>query len=203
MFWIFIKVVFSGLKTNHFFLEYQKTIFSGWMCPKIHLRKSLIFWKKEWTQNNFGKILIFWYFFKSLLFKCKSHSFLFGISKNDLLLLDLKKKNTLEKVRVFDEKHGPTLFGRVWFFGLFLKVFFNFKCKNHYFLFEISENDLLLLDLKKKKHQKKSSSFWRKAWTNPFGKFWFFGLFLKVSFLIVKTILFYLEYPKTIFRCLI
>ena len=120
MFWIFIKVVFSGLKTNHFFLEYQKTIFSGWMCPNIHLRKSLIFWEKEWTQNNFGKILIFWYFFKSLLFKCKSHSFLSGISENDLLLLDLKKK-----------------------------------------------------------HLRKSSSFWRKAWTYPFWKILIFWSFFK------------------------
>ena len=162
MFWIFIKVVFSGLKTNHFFLEYQKTIFCGWMCPNIHLRKSLIFWKKEWTQNNFWKILIFWYFFKSLLFKCKSHSFLSGISENDLLLLDLKKKH-LRKSSSFWRKAWTYPFGRFWFFGLFLKVFFNFKCKNHYFLFEISENDLLLLDFKKKNHQKKSSSFWRKA----------------------------------------
>ena len=177
MLWIIIKVVFSGLKTNHFFLEYQKTIFSGWMCPKIHLRKSLIFWKKEWTQNNFGKILIFWYFFKSLLFKCKSHSFLFGISENDLLLLDLKNKKTLEKVRVFDEKHGPTLFGRFWFFGLFSKVFFNFKCKNHYFLFEISENDLLLLDLKKKTTRKKIRVFDEKHGLTPLENFDFFVFF--------------------------
>ena len=62
--------------------------------------------------KQFWENFHFLVFFKSLLFKCKSHSFLFGISENDLLLLDLKKKNTLEKVRVFDEKHGPTLIGR-------------------------------------------------------------------------------------------
>ena len=146
LFWSKNQSFLSGIsKNNLFWLDVSKDTFE----------KKFDFWKKEWTQNNFGKILIFWYFFKSLLFKCKSHSFLFGISENDLLLLDLKNKKTLEKVRVFDEKHGPTLFGRFWFFGLFSKVFFNFKCKNHYFLFEISENDLLLLDLKKKPPEKK------------------------------------------------
>ena len=157
MLWIFIKVVFSGLKTNHFFLEYQKTIFSGWMCPKIHLRKSLIFWKKEWTQNNFGKILIFWYFFKSLLFKCKSHSFLFGISENDLLLLDLKKRKHLRKSSSFWRKAWTYPFWKILIFWSFLKSLL-FNCKNHSFLFGISENDLSLLDLKKK-HLIKSSSF--------------------------------------------
>ena len=149
-----------------------------------------------------GKFWFFGIFLKVFFLSVKAILFYLEYPKTIFCCLILKK-NTLEKVRVFDEKHGPTHFGRFWFFGLFLKVFFNFKCKNHYFLFEISENDLLLLDFKKKNHQKKSSSFWRKAWTNPFGKFWFFGLFLKVSFFIVKTILFYLEYPKTIFRFLV
>lgn len=50
-----------------------------------------------------------------------------------------------------------------------------------------------------KTHLRKSLIFCKKAWSNPFGKFWIFGLFLKVFFLSVKTILSYLEYQKTIF----
>ena len=59
----FLKVLFSGLKTNLFHLKYPETIFSGLMYPKIHLRKSSIFWQKAWTKP-FGKVRYFGLFLK-------------------------------------------------------------------------------------------------------------------------------------------
>ena len=63
LFWSKNQSFLFGISKNNLF----------WLDVSKHtLRKSLIFWKKEWTQNNFGKILIFWYFFKSLLLSVKA-----------------------------------------------------------------------------------------------------------------------------------
>ena len=53
----FLKLHFSGLKSILLYPEYQKTIFSGFTCPKITmLLKSSICRPKPWA---FGK---FWFF---------------------------------------------------------------------------------------------------------------------------------------------
>ena len=70
IFLTFLKVLFSGLKTNLFHLKYPETIFSGLMYPKIHLRKSSIFWQKAWTKP-FGKVRYFGLFLKLHFFLLK------------------------------------------------------------------------------------------------------------------------------------
>ena len=76
-----------------------------------------------------------------------------------------------------------------------IKVLFSGLKTNH---FRILKNNFFWLDVPKDTFEEKFD-FLQKAWSNPFGKFWIFGLFLKVFFLSVKTILSYLEYQKTIF----
>lgn len=76
-----------------------------------------------------------------------------------------------------------------------IKVLFSGLKTNH---FRILKNNFFWLDVPKDTFEEKFA-FLQKAWSNPFGKFWIFGLFLKVFFLSVKTILSYLEYQKTIF----
>ena len=49
----------------------------------------------------------------------------------------------------------------------------------------------------------KSSNFWQKPWTNPVGKFGFFKLVWNFTLIGLESILFYPEYPKTMFSGLI
>ena len=48
----------------------------------------------------------------------------------------------------------------------------------------------------KKKHMKKTSTFWQKPWTNRFGKCRFFSTLVELNYWGLKGIVFYPEYQK-------
>ena len=62
----------------------------------------------------------------------------------------------------------------------FVRLYF---CRLHC-TFRESNKNLFWLDMPKESFEKQNSLFWQKAWTNPFGKFYFFDVFK--SFLILS-----------------
>ena len=153
IFLTFLKVLFSGLKTNLFHLKYPETIFSGLMYPKIHLRKSSIFWQKAWTKP-FGKVRYFGLFWNFTFFT-QMHFILSIIFKNDLLWLKFPPKKQLRKrLRFFHKKHR--LINPLQKFDVlnFYKSRL-FWSKNQSFLFGISKNNLFWLDVSKDTFEKK------------------------------------------------
>ena len=141
------------------------------------------------------QIFDFFHFFQTSLFRSKKHSFLFRISKNNLLWLDFPKKPLWKKRPFFYQNHGLTPLQIFEFFiwenGRFfdknhgltpLQIFdflhfiqtLLFQSKKHSFLSRMSKNDLWWLDFPKKTHVRKRSIFCQKPWTNPFENFRFF-----------------------------
>ena len=68
----FLKLLFSGLKSILFYPEYQKTIFSGLICPKNTDDKKFLFLTKT---MDLWKISVFWSFLKLPFSGLKSNLF--------------------------------------------------------------------------------------------------------------------------------
>ena len=62
----------------------------------------------------------------------------------------------------------------------------------HVFLFRESNKNLFWLDMAKESFEKQNSLVWQKAWTNPFGKFYFLDVF-KSSLILSKNYCFLLR----------
>ena len=137
MFWSSIKVLFSGLKTNHF--RILKNNFSGWMCPKIHLQK-------EWS-NPSGKFWIFGLFLKVFFLSVKTILSYLEYQKT-IFLAFLAINYTLEKVYFVWEKAWTNPFAKFRRFRLFW-------CWELSFLSRISKIDLLSLDFPKNSSDEK------------------------------------------------
>ena len=82
-------------------------------------------------------------------------------------------------------------------FFFFLKI--GFSRLNRIFFYLGHQKRCFLIGFAQKLQIRKITVFGQKQWTNPFGKFRFFGLFLKLVFSCLKIILFFKEYQKTIF----
>ena len=116
MFLTFLKLHFSGLKSIHFYPEYQKTIFSGLIFPKNTHEKIFLLWIKSIIYlGNFD----FLDFSKTSLLMSKKHSYLSRISKNRLFLLNLPNKYLWENIRFFHKNHELTPLKNFDFLGFF------------------------------------------------------------------------------------
>ena len=72
--------------------------------------------------------------------------------------------------------------------------------KKHSFVSRISNKRCFLVGYAQKPPLKTVAIFGQKLWTNPFGKFWFFGMFfLRLDFSCLNRIRFYLGHQKTMF----
>ena len=141
------------------------------MCPKIHLRKSLIFCKKH------GVTLLENFFFFGLFLKVFFLSVKTILSyleyQKTIFLAFLPINYALEKVYFVWEKAWTNPFAKFRRFRLFW-------CWELSFLSRISKIDLLSLDFPKNSSDKKCD-FLQKAWSKPFGNNNFSG-FLEISF---------------------
>ena len=70
----FLKFYFSGLKSIRFYSEYQKTIFTGLICPKTKHGKKLDFNTKT-IDKPLWKSSFFFSFLKRHFFRSKEHFF--------------------------------------------------------------------------------------------------------------------------------
>ena len=129
--------------------------------------KHRIWENRRFFDKNHGitplQIFDFLHFFQTSLFRSKKHSFLFRISKSNLLWLDFPKKPLWKKRPFFYQNHGLTPLQIFEFFiwenGRFfdknhgltpLQIFdflqfiqtLLFRSKKHSFLSRISKNDL-------------------------------------------------------------
>ena len=174
IFWTFLKVFLSCLKTTLFYWEYLKTIFLSLISKK----------QEAWT-NPFGKFRLLG-FFRNLAFSWLEFNIFYSQYWKIIFSCLICLKNTHEKrLGFFYKNRGLTPLENVYLLTL-LKLFFCFK--NRCFLFRITVNDIFLLDLPKNTHRRKSSFCWRKAWTNPLGKFKFFGLSWNLTFFDINVI---------------
>ena len=142
------------------------------------------------------QIFGFFDFFQNFLFPSKKLSFPSRISKNELLCLDFPKKHISEKERFFDKNHGLTP-SKIFDFLDFLQTS-QLRSKKHFFPSRISNNDLLWLDFPKKHIWEKGRLFEKTLGLTALQILDFLEFF-KLYYSVLKTILFYSEYQKTIF----
>ena len=128
----------------------------------------------------------------------KKHSFLSRISKT-MFPCWICRKTIIEKGGHFLAKnHGIHLLKNILFFVLFQSSLL--LSKKHSFVSRISNKRCFLAGYAQNPPLKKVAIFGQKLWTNPFGKFWFLGIFfLKLDFSCLDRILFYLGHQKTMF----
>ena len=113
-------------------------------------------------------------FFKSWLFFSKKHSSLSRISRNDLSLLDLPKNRKWGKWSFLAKNHGLTLWKMFYVLDCFKSWLFCLKS----ILFYPEYQKKIFPDwICPKPRMRKMIIFGQNPWTNPFGKFWFFGVF--------------------------
>ena len=118
------------------------------------------------------------------------HVFLFRESNNNLFWLDMPKESFENKIPFFDKKRGLILL-ESFIFWTFLKVFLS-CLKTTLFYWEYLKTIFLSLISKK-----------QEAWTNPFGKFRLLGFSRNLAFSWLEFNIFYSQYWKIIFSCLI
>ena len=142
----FLKLPFSGLKNILFYPVYQKTIFSGLICPRHTWQKVRFF------DKNHGLTLLenfeFLDFFKSFFFWCRKDFFIQNNKKTIFSCLICPKYIDDKKSDFFYESHGLTPLENFDFVDFF-KTFF-FRSRKHSFLSRRPKNDLLWLDCTKK-----------------------------------------------------
>ena len=104
------------------------------------------------------------------------------------------QKQSMEKIPLFDQTHGLTLWENSNFFH-FLK---RNLCVQESVLFYLEYQQKIFLGLFcPKTNYGKNSNFWPKPWTLQ--NFEFFTLFKKKILYLKESLLFYLEYQQTIF----
>ena len=108
------------------------------------------------------------------------------------------KKDT-RQIWFFDKNHGLTPLKNFRFFGVFKNNSLFWWKKKTFFSFQSIRKQSFLAWFTQKTHKIEVSIFWQKPWTNPFKTFWFFLLVLQLHLSGQKSMLFYPEYPKTIF----
>ena len=178
IFWTFLKLHYSGLKSILSYPDYLKTIFSGLIFTKNTHEKIFNFWIKSIIYlGNFD----FLDSFKNSLFWSKKHSFLSRISQNHLILLNLPNKYLWENIRFFHRNHGLTPL-EIFDFSDFSKTSL-LMSKQHSYLSKISKNRLFLLNLPNKYLWENIRFFHKNHKLTPLENFDFLGFF-KTSFLV-------------------
>ena len=131
---------FWGPKSFTFSPEYPKMLLFGFfLLKKIHIRKTSIFWRKQWT-NPFPKCRYFLTLLE-LHFSGVNSILLFYPEYKEMFLSGLfcsKKKKHLKKGRFFDKNHGLTSLRNVDFWEISRTSLLRFQ--NLYFLSRISKN---------------------------------------------------------------
>ena len=102
-FLVFWNVTFFGLKSIFFNPEYQKTIFSGLICPTNTRGNKFDFLTKT-MDLTLWKISIFRTFFETSLFLSKRHSFLSTILKKQSFVASFAQKIHMVKSSSFWQK---------------------------------------------------------------------------------------------------
>ena len=137
----------------------------------------------------------------------KKHSFLSRISKT-MFPGWICRKTTIEKDGHFLAKnHGIHLLKNILFFVLFQSSLL--LSKKHSFVSRISNKRFFLAGYAQNPPLKKVAMFGQKIWTNPFGKFWFLGIFFFETWLFLskqnsflsrtsENDVFWLELPKNL-----
>ena len=138
--WTFLKLLFSGLKSILFYLEYQKMIFSGLICPKNTDDKKFRFLTKT---MELWKISVFWSFLK-LPFSGLKRIFFYPKHKKTIFSYLICAKNKDNKI--FDFLTSPS---KKFDLFDFFKSFFP-SLKIILFLSRILKTDIFLPDLPKK-----------------------------------------------------
>ena len=126
------------------------------------------------------------------LYFCRLHCTFF-YSENQIKIfsgLICPKSHLKNKISFFDKKRGLILL-ESFIFSTFLKVFLS-CLKTTLFYWECLKTIFLSLISKK-----------QEAWTNPFGKFRLLGFFRNLAFSWLEFNIFYSQYWKIIFSCLI
>ena len=141
IFWIFLKINFSCLKSILFYPGYQKRCFLAGFAEKPPLRKVAISWPKT-MEYTFWKILFFLYFFKVHYCCIKSILLYPEYQINDVSLLDMPKTRHSKKWPFLAKNYRLTPLENFDFLEFFLFETWLFLSKQNSFLSRTSENDV-------------------------------------------------------------
>ena len=139
--------------------------------------------------------------FKTSLFCLKSILFYPEYQQttfSGLICAPAQKRDT-RQIWFFDKNHGLTPLKNFRFFGVFKKNSLFWWKKKTFFSFQSIRKQSFLAWFTQRTQKIKVSIFWQKPWTKLFKTFSFFSLFLQLHLSGQKSMLFYPEYPKTIF----
>ena len=197
-FFNFVRTSLLRSKKLYFFSRISKNVtFWLFLLKKIHIRKTSIFWRKQWT-NPFPKCRYFLTLLE-LYFSSVNSILLFYPEYKEMFLSGLfcSKKKHLKKGRFFDKNHGLTSLRNVDFWEI--SRISLLRLQKLYFLSRISKNVSFWLFLLKEIHIRKRSIFWQKPWTYPFGKCRFFSTMWELPTFEVQKTLFSIQNIKKCF----
>ena len=161
-------------KKHSFLSRISKTMFPGSICRKTTIEKDGHFLAKNHGIHLLKNIL-FLYFFK--VHYCLKSILLYPEYQiNDVSLLDMPKTRHSKKRPFLAKNYRLTPLENFDFLEFFfLKI--GFSRLNRIFFYLGHQKRCFLIGFAQKLQIRKITVFGQKPWTNPFGKFRFFGLF--------------------------
>ena len=185
----FFFVLFQSsllLSKKHSFVSRisNKRCFLAGYAQNPPFKKVAIFGQKLWT-NPFGKFWFLGIFFLKLGFSCLNRILFYLGHQKTMFPGWICRKTIIEKGGHFLAKnHGIHLLKNILFFVLFQSSLL--LSKKHSFVSRISNKRCFLAGYAQNPPFKKVAIFGQKLWTNPFGKFWFLGIFFFETWLFLS-----------------